>query len=58
MSKNPEIEKIDLKNELTKDTPPTSNRVSISVSGEQQITPEELIARGGGSGKPSVCQKL
>jgi hypothetical protein len=59
MSNNPEIAKeIDLNNEPKKDTPRTSGRVSISVLGEKQITPEELIARGGGSGILSVCQKL
>jgi hypothetical protein len=44
-----------IKNEISSDF----HRGSISVLGEEQISPEELIARNPDLyGKPSVCQKL
>jgi len=36
----------------------TIQRSNLSLFGESQVTPEELIARGEGTGNPSVCQKL
>lgn len=60
MSKNPEIsQQLDLEIETKNDTPLSSRRVSMSIEGTPQITPEELIARDSDLyGKPSVCQKL
>jgi len=60
MSKNPEIaQQIDLEIETKNDTPPISSRVSLSVEGKPQATPEQLIASNRDLyGKPSICQKL
>ena len=60
MSKNPEIaNEIDLNIETKNDTSPISGRVSLSVEGNVQPTPEQLIANNSDLyGKPSVCQKL
>ena len=35
-----------------------SQRSSMSLFGEPQTTPEELMRRGEGTGRPSICQKL
>lgn len=61
MNKNSEIaNEVDLKIEkTTNNNPSTLQRVSLSIQGEPQITPEELISRDSHLyGKPSVCQKL
>lgn len=47
-----------IKEEKTDKMESSRTNLCFSLSGEPQITPEKLIARGRGSGKPSVCQKL